>query len=353
MEVALLGDEAEYVNDPLHAWRKRTPAEAISSTPVTLKSALRAATELAREQQSVMDISLVREYMPGIAKEDEEALSRAGEQSATDSPSQHQRRRRSVRDVGWKGGRAKDPTPPPPPMAPSIMSDELKQYWQHLADNSFVSSREPPPEDSAGNEALKATSQPTLEAGGTEEEESRRRGWPLLSPDQVAASLRDGSASVVDVRSLREWEWGKIKGSQHCPVVLSTGSSMNPGTKPNPDFIKLFAARFRDKAKPLILYGSAPKVDDEDTAAAAAAAEAAKSLGLFVSKALSLSHGEDGDYVATAAALLMQEGYTDVSELKGGYGAWDLEYRPDGRRREKGKWADKSSGELEWWTASN
>lgn len=38
---------------------------------------------------------------------------------------------------------------------------------------------------------------------------------------------------------------------------------------------------------------------------------------------------------------------------QGGYRAWDLAYRPDGRKRERGNWADKSSGELEWWTASN
>lgn len=33
--------------------------------------------------------------------------------------------------------------------------------------------------------------------------------------------------------------------------------------------------------------------------------------------------------------------------------AWDLAYRPDGRRRAKGNFRDTTSGELEWWTASN
>ena len=50
---------------------------------------------------------------------------------------------------------------------------------------------------------------------------------------------------------------------------------------------------------------------------------------------------------------LLDAGYTAVSELAGGYRSWDLAYRPDGRKRERGNWADKSSGELEWWTASN
>jgi hypothetical protein len=45
--------------------------------------------------------------------------------------------------------------------------------------------------------------------------------------------------------------------------------------------------------------------------------------------------------------------FTNLSELEGGFTEWDLQYRPDGRRRERGNWADRSSGELEWWTASN
>jgi hypothetical protein len=52
-----------------------------------------------------------------------------------------------------------------------------------------------------------------------------------------------------------------------------------------------------------------------------------------------------------AAAELRDAGYSAVSELDGGFRAWDLAYRPDGRRRAKGSWAKGT--EQEMWTASN
>jgi hypothetical protein len=51
------------------------------------------------------------------------------------------------------------------------------------------------------------------------------------------------------------------------------------------------------------------------------------------------------DIVAAAAAELAAAGYHDLAELAGGYRAWDLAYRPDGRRRARGAFRDKSSGE--------
>jgi hypothetical protein len=50
------------------------------------------------------------------------------------------------------------------------------------------------------------------------------------------------------------------------------------------------------------------------------------------------------DVVAAAAAALQSQGYCSLRELAGGYRAWDLQYRPDGRRRAKGAFRDKSSG---------
>lgn len=56
--------------------------------------------------------------------------------------------------------------------------------------------------------------------------------------------------------------------------------------------------------------------------------------------------------MAAAARELQAAGYTQLSELVGGFRQWDLQYRPDGRPRARGAFRDKSSGELEWWTAS-
>ena len=48
--------------------------------------------------------------------------------------------------------------------------------------------------------------------------------------------------------------------------------------------------------------------------------------------------------MAAATRALQGAGYCELSELAGGYRAWDLAYRPDGRRRAKGAFRDKSSG---------
>ena len=181
------------------------------------------------------------------------------------------------------------------------------------------------------------------EARRTQEEEAvaaSARVWSTLSPDEVHAAMR-GDTAVIDVRSVREWDWGKIKGAVHCPVVLTTGSSLNPGTKPNPDFVKLVSHKFPDRTKAIVLYGSSTKES---------MARKGKSEGAFKSR-VPTSEGED--LVALAMELIVAAGYGSVGELADGYVAWDLAYRPDGRRREKGNWADRSSGELEWWTASN
>ena len=167
---------------------------------------------------------------------------------------------------------------------------------------------------------------------------------------QVHEALRLKAASVLDVRSIREWDWGKIKGATHCPMVLATGTSMNPGTSSNPDFVRLVTSKFPDKSFPLILYGG-EKSGEANGASTAASPKPEPAKGFFVSKALSLAGGED--FVALAVKALLEAGYENVAELDGGFNAWDIAYRPDGRQREKGKWADKSSGELEWWTASN
>ena len=352
MGVALLGEEAEYANDPISTWssRKRvtiadpsdgSAGDARTSSSELLESAVQAGLELAREQQLVLDINLVREYMPGVAETDGGQPNTAGRRGA-----------HSRRDIGWRRGtEGRLPPPPPTQPVPSIMSEELRSYWEHLASNTVVSSKEEPVAsvsgsgESDGASPRHSSAAEVAAANAAASSASELRGWPVLSPDQVHTAMHDGSASVLDVRSIREWDWGKIKGATHCPIVLATGSSMSPGTRPNPDFLKLVAAKFPVKARPLVVYGSTVAVD----AAGGAPAVAAK--GVFVSKALSLSGGED--FVAAAVEALRAAGYEDVSELGGRYGAWDLAYRPDGRRREKGKWADKSSGELEWWTASN
>lgn len=80
-------------------------------------------------------------------------------------------------------------------------------------------------------------------------------GWPAVTPDELAAVLRARSAVVLDVRTSRDWDWGKIKGAVHCPFVLSKGSSLSPVIERNPRFLEQVASKVRDKGKRVIVYG--------------------------------------------------------------------------------------------------
>lgn len=169
-----------------------------------------------------------------------------------------------------------------------------------------------------------------------------QRPWPVVSADDVARSLHQKSAVVIDIRSAKEIEWGKIKGSATCPFTIISGSSMSPIVSRNDSFLKLVANLVGNNiSSKIILVGS---VSDSRL-------QHGQSKEKFKSKAVSLSTTED--YVLMAALTLTEAGYTDLSELEGGFTAYDLRYRPDGKRREVGNWRDKSSGELEYWTASN
>ncbi len=124
----------------------------------------------------------------------------------------------------------------------------------------------------------------------------------------------------------------------HLPVVLATGSSLSPTISPNTRFTEQVLSKFPDRSRPLIVYasgaaGGGSKEEEEDLPGG---------KGAFVSRVQDMSGGMD--LCGLAVEALRGAGYTAVSELAGGYKAWDLVIRPDGRRREKGKWADQSSG---------
>lgn len=174
-------------------------------------------------------------------------------------------------------------------------------------------------------------------------------GLPAVTPDELAAALRSRSVVALDVRSVREWDWGRIKGAAHAPYVVTSGSSLAPEVRPNPDFLQAAAQALGPPgaSRPAVLYGPGAPLD-ADASASFVSKEA------FVSIAPNGTGQVDGeDIVAAAARALQAAGYPTLSELAGGYRAWDLQYRPDGRRRAKGAFRDKSSGDLEWWTASN
>ena len=175
MESALMGDESDYGNDPLGAWRRRRQVSVSTTVSMTaeqsFESILEASRDLAREQQLVMDLNLVKEYMPGVS-EDSETVD--GEL-------------RSRRDIGWrrKDMSARQDVPPPPQPQPNLMSDELRSYWEDLASNSFVSMTQDEPPETPVDEISEAIAKEEAIAEASAKAASMLRGWEVLTPDQV------------------------------------------------------------------------------------------------------------------------------------------------------------------------
>mmetsp|Transcript_40037 Transcript_40037/g.113454 ORF Transcript_40037/g.113454 Transcript_40037/m.113454 type:complete len:99 (+) Transcript_40037:3-299(+) len=63
--------------------------------------------------------------------------------------------------------------------------------------------------------------------------------------------------------------------------------------------------------------------------------------------------GNAGEHGGVAMEALLSRGFSDVVEIKGGYGAWSKVFRTNGQRRVYGKWGDPTSSEHDYWTASN
>jgi rhodanese-related sulfurtransferase len=320
----LLGPSSCYEIDPVSAWTQRDTGADIHLESYTLAEALAAGKALELEQDHVNRLHLSQEYFREFKPMAAKSLGEG-------------------RDVGFKKTTAKSDAPPPSiPSTP--VSKAMQEYWDEMKGQSFVSSKRIAEQEEIEKleKAKEAEGVDRFAEEAPAKSDTSNRPWPVLSADQVAKSLAQKSALVIDVRSSKEAEWGKIKGSLACPFTIISGSSMSPVvTAQKEPFLKLVSQAAKDsKSIAIILVGSAPPDESQH----------GQSKEVFKSKALSLS---TEDYVEKAALALLENGYSNVAELGGGFTAYDLSYRPDGRRREKGSWKDKSSGELEYWTASN
>ncbi|KAG1663000.1 hypothetical protein FOA52_000571 [Chlamydomonas sp. UWO 241] len=335
LQDALMGPAIAYTNG---GSGRRNAAERprVALPRVTLEAALGAGQELAHEQQQVTNVNLVKQYFRYL-----------------DTPADAAPQRPAPTVYGSSSGPESAGTP------------AARAYWDYLAAQSVVSRGGPSPGYTTSSDADNGSGGASSISGGgldalASVEEVKRaaeegaamaaergrqeaataqairatdRGWPLLTPEKVHAALALRSAIVVDVRSSAEQEWGSIKGAQKVPAVLASGPRITPVHAPNAGFAQQ-VLKLAGPSDTLVLVGSSSAGKEGKKA----------SEGAFVSKALVSLGGLD--CVALAVDALRAAGFTSLSELEGGYTEWDLQYRPDGRRREKGNWADRSSGEL-------
>ncbi|KAI3427347.1 hypothetical protein D9Q98_010264 [Chlorella vulgaris] len=301
-----------------------------------LAAAMAAGASLAAEQQAVLDTRLSLEYVRGL----EADRKLASERSA--------RWRRSAASAAARR------------VAAAQAAEELRRAAADVVRSEAAAARAAAAVAGWDAAHVFASSQQQQQQQRQEEEKEEEEaeagppptasGLPPISPDELWAATRSGGVRVLDVRSAREWDWGRIKGAIHTPIVLAAGPATNPAAaKLNPGFMEAATAALGspDAAPPIVLYGPGTPLHSQ-----AAAAYVSKEQFVSIAPAGAVQV-EGQDIVAAAAAALQSQGYCSLRELAGGYRAWDLQYRPDGRRRAKGAFRDKSSGELEWWTASN
>lgn len=271
---------------------------------VSLEAALAAGAALADEQQAVLDIRLSREYMKGL----EDDILHAEE-----------RRERWKRQAELDAARR---------LAAAQAAEAVRARAAEETRARAAEAR------AAEAEARAAAGLPPVDLAAAEEEEEEvaaeppapatASGLPGMSPDELAAALRERRAVALDVRSAREWDWGRIKGAKHAPYVVTKGSSLTPETAANPGFLDAAHAALGAPAAGgdlcICLYGPGQDLDTEGS-------EALVSKEKFVSIAPNGTGSVDGeDIVAAAARALQRAGYAQLRELAGGYRAWDLRW---------------------------
>ncbi|KAL4447796.1 hypothetical protein ABPG75_005015 [Micractinium tetrahymenae] len=301
----------------------------------SLAAALSAGAELAAEQQAVLDTRLSVEYMKGLDSESQEDME-GRRQQWRQARAEQQAQQRAAAEA-----------------AEAVREAAAAAVRQAAAERAAAAAAEAAARGEAGAAAAEQRHDEEEQAEKAAQQAAAQpatpSGLPAVTPDELADALRNRSVIALDVRSAREWDWGCIKGAAPAPYVVTSGSSLAPEVRRNPDFLAAAAKALGPpgSACPAVLYGPGAPLDTEASAS-------------FVSKEAFVSIAPNGtgqvegeDIVAAAARALQAAGYSALSELAGGYRAWDLQYRPDGRRRAKGAFRDKSSGELEWWTASN
>lgn len=102
------------------------------------------------------------------------------------------------------------------------------------------------------------------------------------APPVECKAMLDGGAMYLDVRTPQEFEQGHYEGAKNVPLMLMESGSM---TK-NPEFMNAISAEFKDKDAKIVV---------------------------------SCKVGRRG---AMAVSAMQDAGYTNLTNMEGGYDAW-------------------------------
>eukprot|EP00873_Tetraselmis_striata_P046637 jgi/Tetstr1/466901/TSEL_011355.t1 len=138
------------------------------------------------------------------------------------------------------------------------------------------------------------------------EEEDTAAPWRRLDP-VPAKELMDAEGWVfLDVRSARDYGRDAYKKAVSVPFFKMAGIGLGATAEPLlEEFLVAMREKYPCKDAKLIVVG-----------------------------------GGDGQLGESALQVLLDEGYTCLIEMAGGYGAWTKLFRTSGQRRVYGKWGD-------------
>ncbi len=177
----------------------------------SLAAALAAGAELAAEQQAVLDIRLSVEYMKGLDSETQEDME-VWRQQWQQAREEREARRRAAAEAAEVVREA---------AAAAVRQAAAAEAAATAAAGGPSVEQQHGQEEEQEEEAEQAAAQAATPSG-----------LPACTPDELAVALRDRSVVAIDVRSARDWDWGRINGAAHAPYVVTSGSSLAPEVGP-------------------------------------------------------------------------------------------------------------------------
>ncbi|KAK3234697.1 hypothetical protein CYMTET_55056 [Cymbomonas tetramitiformis] len=144
--------------------------------------------------------------------------------------------------------------------------------------------------------------------------------WSVADPEEAKRLLDEESYAMVDVRSLRDHRKDSVTlyKALSIPAVEVSGSLLDPTIESKADFVVSFRTAFPSLGDKVVLYGG------------------------------------DKDEGCRAMEQLIEEGFTHVVEVEGGFSGWDCVWSPSGAKRDYGpKWKLTDPDGSLAWAASN
>jgi len=257
---------------------------------------MRAAKELAEQQQYVKTMKLSNEYMKW--------------QKNPEDLTDEERRAMEEKD-SWRRAmkkREEDRRARVASMRADVATDEMIQARALLIETAMREAREKRTAN-AQNAALSSAASP-IDASHARRIPGPppRARWVTVNAEEAFDAFKANECTVVDVRDAKSFRREAISGSVSVPLVHVEGRPLAyTYTSSAPEFLETFIARFPNKEASVVLVGGSE-------------AEA---------------NGLDDPVMSGCIDALVDRGYENVAVVRDGYDGWVREYTPAGKKRLK------------------